>query len=115
MFPTTPLKRTVECIGRGCMHCGKKKQFIVCLFVCFPLYPLRAVSGNLLATLLIVLAINFHGETKFSAENLSGKAVTHNHKKKFTSADIKGEKGLLQSKQLFCLLGPSFLPHSLLP
>ena len=79
MFPTTTLKPTFECIGRGCMHCGKK---IICLSVCLFSAVAAAcrVSGNLIATFLVVLAINFHGETKFSAENLFAKAVTHNHK-----------------------------------
>lgn len=28
MFPTTPLKPTFECIGRGCIHCGKNNLFV---------------------------------------------------------------------------------------
>lgn len=50
------------------------------------------VSGNLIATFLVVLAINFHGETKFSAENLFGKAITHNHKKFYFSRRKRRER-----------------------
>ena len=66
--------------------------FFVCLFSAVP--AASRVSGNLIATLLVVLAINFHGEIKFSAENLFGKAVTQS-RKNFTSPDIKGGKGSL--------------------
>lgn len=62
--------------------CAVEKK-IICLSVCLFSAVAAAcrVSGNLIATFLVVLAINFHGETKFSAENLFAKAVTHNHKK----------------------------------
>ena len=62
--------------------CTVKKTICFCFFVClFSAVPAACrVSGNLIATLLVVLAINFHGETKSPAENLFGKAITHNHK-----------------------------------
>ena len=74
----TSLSRYETGCGRGCMHCEKNNLF-VCLFSAAA--AACRVSGNLIASLLVVLAINFHGETKFSAKNLFGKVVAHNHKK----------------------------------
>lgn len=91
MFPTTPLKPTFECIGRGCMHCRQK---MFCLSVCLFSAVAAAcrVSGNLIATFLVVLPLIFMARLNFPRKIYSGRQSQTITKKFYFSRHKRRER-----------------------